>query len=56
MVHYINEGLDVIKAQKESGKVMQVGSQYVSNIVFQKAHELYKSGEIGKLKHGKCGI
>ncbi|MEO9070723.1 MAG: Gfo/Idh/MocA family oxidoreductase [Ginsengibacter sp.] len=49
MVHYINEGLDVIKVQKESGKVMQVGSQYVSNIVFQKAHELYKSGEIGKL-------
>ncbi len=49
MVHYISEGLDVIKAQKESGKVMQVGSQYVSNIVFQKAHELYKSGEIGKL-------
>jgi predicted dehydrogenase len=49
MVHYINEGLDVIKTQKESGKIMQVGSQYVSNIVFQKAHELYKSGEIGKL-------
>ncbi len=49
MVHYINEGLDIINAQKASGKVMQVGSQYVSNIVFQKAHELYKSGEIGKL-------
>ena len=49
MVHYISEGLDVINAQKASGKVMQVGSQYVSNIVFQKAHELYKSGEIGKL-------
>jgi predicted dehydrogenase len=49
MVHYISEGLDVIKAQKESGKVVQIGSQYVSNIVFQKAHELYKSGEIGKL-------
>jgi predicted dehydrogenase len=49
MVHYISEGLDVIKAQKESGKVLQIGSQYVSNIVFQKAHELYKSGEIGNL-------
>jgi predicted dehydrogenase len=49
MVHYIPEGHDVIKAQKASGKVMQVGSQYVSNIVFQKAHELYRSGEIGKL-------
>lgn len=49
MVHYIEEGMGVINAQKASGKVMQVGSQYVSNIVFQKAHELYKSGEIGKL-------
>ena len=49
MVHYISEGHDVIAAQKASGKVMQVGSQYVSNIVFQKAHDLYKSGEIGKL-------
>jgi predicted dehydrogenase len=49
MVHYINEGHEIINAQKASGKVLQVGSQYVSNIVFQKAHELYKSGEIGKL-------
>ena len=49
MVHYINEGHDVISAQKASSKIMQVGSQYVSNIVFQKAHELYKSGEIGKI-------
>jgi predicted dehydrogenase len=49
MVHYIDEGVSVIDTQKKSGKVMQVGSQYVSNIVFQKAHELYKSGEIGKM-------
>ena len=49
MVHYISEGLDVVKAQKDNGKVLQIGSQYVSNIVFQKAHELYKSGAIGKL-------
>jgi len=49
MVHYISEGQDVIAAHKASGKVMQIGSQYVSNIVFQKAHEVYQSGAIGKL-------
>jgi predicted dehydrogenase len=49
MVHYINEGLGVIEAQKASNKIMQVGSQRVSSIVYAKAHELYKSGEIGKL-------
>jgi predicted dehydrogenase len=49
MVHYISEGRGVIEAQKESKKVLQVGSQRVSSIVYAKAHELYKSGEIGKL-------
>ena len=49
MVHFINEGLGVIEAQKASKKIMQVGSQRVSSLVYAKAHELYKSGEIGKL-------
>ena len=49
MVHFINEGLEVIAAQKASNKIMQVGSQRVSSLVYAKAHELYKSGEIGKL-------
>ncbi len=49
MVHIINEGLGVIEAEKKSKKIMQVGSQRVSSVVYAKAHELYKSGEIGKL-------
>lgn len=49
MVHKISEGLGVIAAQKASGKTMQVGSQRVSSIVYEKARDLYKSGEIGKL-------
>ncbi len=49
MVHFISEGQGVIAAQKASNKTMQVGSQRVSSIVYAKAHELYKSGEIGKL-------
>lgn len=49
MVHYISEGAGVIAAQKASKKVMQIGSQRVSSIVYARAKELYKSGEIGKL-------
>jgi predicted dehydrogenase len=49
MVHKISEGAGVIAAQKASGKTMQVGSQRVSSLVYDKARELYKSGEIGKL-------
>jgi predicted dehydrogenase len=49
MVHRIAEGEEVVAAQRSSKKVMQVGSQRVSSIVYAKARELYKGGEIGKL-------
>jgi predicted dehydrogenase len=49
MVHRISEGAGLIEAQRKSGKTMQVGSQRVSSIVYAKAKELYKAGEIGKL-------
>ena len=49
MVHKISEGMGVVNAHKASNKVMQVGSQRVSSIVYAKAMELYKAGEIGKL-------
>lgn len=49
MVHRIAEGAGVVEAAKASKKVMQVGSQRVSSLVYAKAKELYKSGEIGKL-------
>ncbi|MEO6549128.1 MAG: Gfo/Idh/MocA family oxidoreductase, partial [Ferruginibacter sp.] len=49
MVHFISEGAGVIAAQKLSNKTMQVGSQRVSSVLYAKARDLYKSGEIGKL-------
>jgi predicted dehydrogenase len=49
MVYKINEGYDVMKASKRSGKVLQVGSQRVSSIGYAKAKELLAAGEIGKL-------
>src|SRR6185312_12717160 len=49
MVHAVEEGHSVINAQQQSGKVFQVGSQYRSSLMYQKANELYKSGAIGKL-------
>jgi predicted dehydrogenase len=49
MVHAIEEGKRLIDAQAKSGKVFQVGSQYRSSLVYQKAAELYKQGVIGKL-------
>ncbi|PWU02939.1 MAG: oxidoreductase [Bacteroidetes bacterium] len=49
IVHKISEGMGVIETHKASNKVMQVGSQRVSSIVYSKAQELLKAGEIGKL-------
>ena len=49
MVHKISQGKGMIKAQKETGKTLQVGSQRVSSIANAKAKELYQAGEIGQL-------
>ena len=49
MVQQLWEGSDVIKTYKESGRIMQVGSQYSSGIIYHKAKELIEQGVIGKL-------
>ena len=49
MVQHVEDGHPVIEAQQRNGKILQVGSQRVSSVVYKKAQELYKSGAIGKL-------
>ncbi len=49
MVHRIGEGLKVVEAQKRSGQILQIGSQYVSSLVFEKARQLLNNGAIGEL-------
>jgi predicted dehydrogenase len=49
MVQVWDEGQRLIEAQKKSGKVVQVGSQRVSSIVYLKARDLLKAGAIGEL-------
>ncbi len=53
MVHSIGEGPAVIKAQKETGKIFQVGSQGVSSLGNEKAKELLKDGAIGELNYAE---
>src|SRR5688500_3013578 len=49
MVHKINQGLDVIKTQKETNGILQIGSQRVRSIVYAKA----RSEESRVEKRGK---
>ncbi|CAN5126999.1 hypothetical protein BH11BAC5_BH11BAC5_41920 [soil metagenome] len=53
MVHAITEGPAVIKAQTETGKVFQVGSQGVSSLGNEKAKQLLKDGAIGTLNYAE---
>jgi len=49
MVQLIGDGLPLIEAQRKTARILQVGSQRVSSIVYQKAQELMQSGAIGQL-------
>ncbi len=53
MVHAITEGPAVIKAQTETGKIFQVGSQGVSSLGNEKARQLLKDGAIGQLNYAE---
>jgi len=49
MVQKVEQGYGVIEAQKKTGRIFMVGSQYVSSITYQKAKELLAAGVIGEL-------
>jgi predicted dehydrogenase len=49
MVQKVEQGKPVIEAANKSGRLLQVGSQYVTSIIYQKTRDLIRAGAIGKL-------
>ena len=49
MVQELDEGQRIIDAARQTGRILQVGSQRVSSIVYAKARELFRAGAIGEL-------
>ena len=49
MVQKVEQGMAVVEAQKRTGRLLQVGSQYVSSLVYHKAKALLREGAIGRL-------
>jgi len=48
-VQRLDEGSKVIETARRTGRILQVGSQHPSSIVYAKARELYRAGAIGEL-------
>jgi predicted dehydrogenase len=49
MIHLYTDGPEIIAAARKTQRLLQVGSQRVSSIIYKKAQELLQSGAIGTL-------
>ena len=49
MIHLYSDGPEIITAARSTNRILQVGSQRVSSVIYAKAKELLNSGAIGKL-------
>jgi predicted dehydrogenase len=49
MMHSVDQGARMLAAEKKTGRILQVGSQGVSSIVYKKARDLFASGAIGQV-------
>ena len=49
MSHNVEDGFAMVEAVQKHKRILQVGSQRVSSIVYEKARELYSSGALGEV-------
>jgi predicted dehydrogenase len=49
MIHLYTDGPEIIDTAKKTQRILQVGSQRVSSVVYKKAQQLYQAGAIGQL-------
>jgi predicted dehydrogenase len=49
MTHEVSQGFDMIAAEQKNKRIVQIGSQRRSSVIFAKAKELYEQGAIGEV-------
>lgn len=49
MTHAVGEGFEMIEAEKRNKRIVQVGSQRPSSVVYAKAREIVESGLLGEV-------
>jgi predicted dehydrogenase len=54
MTHTIEEGLNLVREWKESGKIVQVGTQLRSLSLYKKAKDLVQRGMIGEVHYARA--
>jgi len=51
MSHTVEDGFAMIEAAQKANRIVQIGSQRVSSIVYARAKEIYDSGKLGEVCH-----
>ncbi|HEX3740302.1 MAG TPA: Gfo/Idh/MocA family oxidoreductase [Terriglobales bacterium] len=51
MSHTVEDGFSMIDSAQKANRIVQIGSQRVSSIVYAQAKELYDSGKLGDVYH-----
>ena len=49
MIHLYSDGPEIIRTARETNRIIQIGSQRVSSLIYTKAKQLVASGAIGQL-------
>ncbi|HLW79784.1 MAG TPA: Gfo/Idh/MocA family oxidoreductase, partial [Terriglobia bacterium] len=49
MIHVYDDGPEIIAAARKTNRIIQIGSQRVSSILYKKAQELVRAGAIGEI-------
>lgn len=51
MSHTVDDGFAMIEAAQKGNRIVQIGSQRVSSVVYRQAKEIYDSGKLGDVYH-----
>ena len=51
MSHTVEDGFAMVEAAQKANRIVQIGSQRVSSVIYRQAKELYDSGKLGQVYH-----
>jgi predicted dehydrogenase len=51
MSHNVEDGFAIVEAAHKNSRILQVGSQRVSSVLYAKAKEIYESGKLGDVTY-----